>query len=696
MATNDSYNAFIDSLLTEQKETDSFSLKTTYLENQCSLLVDQDVLQSYHLVNYDSDENNCRVDAWGLRPAFSDSSDIPLVLIISDFREVPSIANQPLSTFRSFLDKGKRFFLNSMKDSFRLDALRGESDSVKALADYIYNNRNNLYDVTIIGLTNTRITTRSNTLVISELSTSDFVFHYDIWDFERYDKIIASSKGRESVDINFVDDYGLPKGVKALTAETGNKNLSSFLFVLPGTILFKMYEQWNERLLEQNPRTFLQFAGKVNKGLRATLNTCPDRFFCYNNGLAAVASNVDYDEKNGTILAIENFQIVNGGQTTASIFTWARNAAKRHEEYHLEKVFVMVKMTVIPDESIASDAIPKISEYSNTQNKVSSSAFSIHHEFHKKMEEYSRHIWAPPREETHWYYERVLGQYKNAINLCRTQGEKRVFENQNPKTQMFKTVDMAKYYYAFDMRPDIVCKGAQKCYAFFCDNYLNTSTNSGSSSIYNGTFNEDLFKENCAKALVYKALEKRQGNGVRFVSVPYTIACVMKNLENRKLVLDYQDIWKKQWNNEPLFNLLSSYADEVISLILNTMPEGTSLLSEWAKKPDCWKTVSSIKLDISYLKPFAITIDDYASRKKSSKADQKMMTEAEAQIYVYNKGVEYWKQLQLFINKNKTTLLPIEADILKWAITPGKIVSAKQSIYLLKAEQKAKAEGFDA
>lgn len=696
MATNDSYTTFIDALLKEQAETNSISLKTTYLENQCSLLIDQDLLQSYHIVNYDSAESNCRVDAWGLRPAFSDSSDIPLVLIISDFREVESIENQPLSSFRSFLDKGKRFFLNSMKDSFRLDTLRGESDSVKSLADYIYNNRNNLYDVTIIGLTNTKITTRSNTLVISELSSSDFVFHYDIWDFERYDKIIASSKGRESVDINFVDDYDLPNGIKALTAETGNKDLSSFLFVLPGTILFKMYEQWNERLLEQNPRTFLQFAGKVNKGLRTTLNKYPDRFFCYNNGLAAVASNVDYNEKTGTIKSIENFQIVNGGQTTASIFTWARNAAKRHEEYHLEKVYVMVKMTVIPDEVIASDAIPKISEYSNTQNKVSSSAFSIHHEFHKKMEEYSRHIWAPPREETHWYYERVLGQYKNAINLCRTQGEKRIFEKQNPKLQMFKTVDMAKYYYAFDMKPDVVCKGAQKCYAFFCEHYLNTSENSGSSAVFNGTFNEDLFKENCAKALVYKALEKRQGNGVRFVSVPYTIACVMKNLENYKRVLDYQEIWKKQWNNEPFFDLLASYANDVVSLIIKTMPPGVTLLSEWAKKPDCWKNISAMKLDVRLLEPYAITIDEYKSRKKDSKDDQKITNEAEAQIYVYKKGVPYWKQLQSFIDKNKTTLLPIEADILKWAITPGKIVSAKQAPYLLKAEQKAINEGFEA
>ncbi len=692
MDVNERYAEFIDDIISQNQERELESLKETFIDNQCSMLVEQDVLQSYHIVNFNNPDCNVRVDAWGLRSAIDTSMEGSLVLIVSDFCEKETLETQPVSSFRSYIDKGKRFFLSCLKDSFRLGDLRNESDSVKALAGFIFDNREELYDITIIGLTNTRITSRSNTLVISEFTSSDYVFHYDIWDFDRYEKIQSSNSGRESVDIDFVNDYELPQGLKALTADTGSYDMKSFLFVLPGTVLFKMYEQWNERLLEQNPRTFLQFAGKVNKGLRKTLNTSPDRFFCYNNGITAVASNVDYSSTSGSIYKINNFQIVNGGQTTASIFNCARNAKKKHDIFYLEKVFVMVKLTVIEDPEKAKDIIPKISEYSNTQNKVSSSAFSIHHEFHKKMEEFSRKIWAPPREETHWYYERVLGQYKNAINLCSTKGEKKQFELQNPKNQMFKAVDMAKYYYAFDKHPDIVCKGAQKCYAYFCDKYLVASKDSEEQQVFNGTLNEDLFKENCSKALIYKALEKRQGNGVRFVSVPYIIACVTKNIESRGLSFDFPQIWKKQWDNEYLFDTLSSYDRDVLSVITDNMPESVTLLSEWAKKPECWKLVSNLKLDTSKLDGFLISQDVYNEQRKDQKTEKRETTAIEAEIYAYQKGFDYWKKLKRFISDNSITTTPKEWSILDWATR--KAVSAKQAVYLIKLEHKAMEDGF--
>ena len=582
MTEEQKYTDFLRDLISFDEESNNNDLEMTFIEDQCSFLVDQDVLQSYHVLQYDNQDLNCRVDAWGLKPVVDSESDLSLVLILSDFRGVQDLESQPLSSFRSFLEKGRRFFMSCMKDTFRFDCIRYERESVKSLADYIYENKDSIYDVTIIGITNTKITSRSNTLVISENSRNDYLFHYDVWDFCRYDKIHSSSLGRESVDIDFVNDYELEGGLKALTADTKSPGMTSYLFVLPGQVLYTMYEQWNERLLEQNPRTFLQFSTKVNKGLKNTLNKNPDRFFSYNNGITAVASGVDYDERTGTISSITNFQIVNGGQTTASIFNCARNAKKKNELFFLDRVFVMVKMTVIEDSDKAMEVIPKISEYSNTQNKVSSSAFSIHHEYHKKMEEFSRKVWAPASsgEETHWYYERVQGQYKNAINLCRTPSEKKLFERQNPKLQMFKTVDLAKYVFAFNKRPDIVCKGAQKCYAEFCRDILKADKDSEETQKYDGSLNENLFKENCAKALIYKALEKRQGNGVRFVSVPYIIACVANNLEKRGYTFDYQSIWKRQWNNERFFDLLALYDDPVLVKIIMLMPEDVKILSE--------------------------------------------------------------------------------------------------------------------
>lgn len=689
-----SYTEYFNSLLEFHKETDNSDLSESYLEEQCTFLVDQDVLQSFHIIKYNNSSKNCRVDAWGLKPAVDNSLEGNLVLIISDFRDSETIVSQTLSAFRNYIEKGKRFFLNSLKDLFRLDELRKENDDVKALADFIYLNRNSIYDITIVGLTNTIISSRSNTLVISEISNSDFLFHYDVWDFDRCQKIWASQKGRESIDIDFVDDYGLANGIKALTADIKAADMMSFLFVLPGEVLYTMYEQWNERLLEQNPRTFLQFTGKVNKGIRRTLVNEPERFFCYNNGITAVASGVDYDVSNGNLLCIRNFQIVNGGQTTASIFNSARKAKKRKEEFHLEKVFVMVKMTVVENEDIAKDLIPSISEYSNTQNKVSSSAFSIHHVYHKKMEEFSRNIWTPVVGgiETHWYYERVLGQYKNAINLCRTPGEKSLFEKQNPKMQMYKTVDLAKYIFAFDKHPDVVCLGAQKCYAAFCKTYLGGDKESEEKQINDGSLNESLFKENCMKAMIFKALEKRQGNGVRFVSVPYIIACIIVNLEQRNLYFDLQSLWKNQLNNE-LPDLLASFDKTVIDKITETMPLGTAILSEWAKKPDCWRQLQFLRLDTRCLEPYCLNKDMYDEQKTDNKRSTKEIGEVEAQIYVFEKGIPYWKTIREFVSNKGIKVDTIQSSILNQLIS-GKIISGKQSKLLVKLENTIIKEGF--
>ena len=696
MTEDQKYSDFMYELMTTNEESND-KLETTFIENQCSFLVDQDVLQSFHILQYDNPESNCRVDAWGLKPVINSDSDLSLVLVLSDFRDGQELESQALSTFRSYLEKGRRFFMSCLKDSFRFEELRCADESVISLADYIFENRESIFDVTIIGITNTRITSRNNTLVISENSKYDYLFHYDVWDFNRYDKIHSSTLGRESVDIDFVNDYELRGGLKALTADTRSPGMASYLFVLPGQVLYTMYEQWNERLLEQNPRTFLQFSTKVNKGLKNTLNKNPDRFFSYNNGITAVASGVDYDALSGSILSIKNFQIVNGGQTTASIYNCARNAKKKNELFFLDRVFVMVKMTVIEDPDKAMEIIPKISEYSNTQNKVSSSAFSIHHEYHKKMEEYSRKIWAPASsgQETHWYYERVQGQYKNAINLCKTPSEKKLFERQNPKNQMFKTVDLAKYVLAFDKRPDIVCKGAQKCYAEFCRDVLKADKDSDEIQKYDGTLNEGLFKENCAKALIYKALEKRQGNGVRFVSVPYIIASVINNLEKKGFILNFDYVWKKQWDNDALFDLLAAYDKTVLDCITSSMPQNTSLLSEWAKKPECWRIVEKINLNIGPLKNYVISLDEYLDIQKNDKIEQKAMNEAEAQVYCLNKGNSYWVKLKAFIIENKIQCTPSGLQMLDKASKPKSYISGPTSMYLLRLEERAKKAGFD-
>ena len=105
-------------------------------------------------------------------------------------------------------------------------------------------------------------------------------------------------------------------------------------------------------------------------------------FFAYNNGITATAENIETVESpNGLLLTgMRNFQIVNGGQTTASI-----HAALRNKEVDLDRVFVQMKLSIVNTDR-AQEIVPKISEYANTQNRVSAADFFSNHPFHIRTE----------------------------------------------------------------------------------------------------------------------------------------------------------------------------------------------------------------------------------------------------------------------------------------------------------------------
>lgn len=667
--------------------------ESAFVADRCQFLVDQDVLQSFNVVHYADD--TCRIDAWGLKPAIDGSRNDSIVLIISDFFDQDYPASVTLTDFRAYCNKAKRFFQNALKDEFRLQKLQADSPAAQ-FADYIYKRRNEDQQVTIIGITNGAVVSKSNKLVIAENTTTNVTFRYDIWDFARFARIERSISGRESVDIDFVNDYEMPQGISMLHVENGSSDIDSYLFVLPGKVLYEMYEQWNERLLEQNPRTFLQFTGKINKGIRGTLANSPDRFFSYNNGIAAVANKVDISPETGNICKIYNLQIVNGGQTTASIYNAYYKSVKDRKPIDIDKVFVMVKLSVIGQQEIADQIIPKISEYSNSQNKVASSAFSIRHPFHMKMEEYSRNIHAPAngdQQETFWYYERVQGQYKNAINIRHSAAERKAFESQNPKTQMFKSVELAKYVMAFDMQPHSVCLGSQKCYALFSKEYLKTDDDG--QGIIGPEINPEYFKELCCKALVFKYIEKHAGRGLQFVLAPYTIAVLMNNLKAKNLNLNYTLIWNMQWSNESLFSGIMTYVEVVYKVLADTQPEGIQIFSEWGKRKECWDEAKKIQLDLVPVLEYTISQDEYLTAVKEQKSNAVMIKGIEAQSYVVKKTASYWTKLMTWIHNGNMSISDKEESILSYATKiPYKIPTDKQSEVIIRIEKKAMEIGF--
>lgn len=399
-----------------------------------------------------------------------------------------------------------------------------------------------------------------------------------------------SEKEYIPIEIEFEQDgFEVP----CIKADIINSEYQSYLALIPGEAIVCIYEQYGARLLEQNIRSFLQFNGKINKGIRNTILKEPHMFLAFNNGIAATAADLRLKKtENGYLIeSIKDFQIVNGGQTTASIYhTWKKDKAD------LKDIVVQVKLSIIKDKNNFAEIVSRIAEYANTQNKVSLSDLSSNTPFHVEFEKLSRNIWAPPVEgqshQTRWFYERARGQYRNErLKEGITKSRLKAFDLKNPKNQLITKELLAKYINSWNevyiddkmvIGPHIVVRGSQKNYAHFIT--------------YNSI--EDLstkyFEDAIAKAIVFRKAEKLYGikpnsiGDMRYITVPYALALL--NLRNGSHI-SLGDIWRKQSISEELSTTIYNLMWEVEQFIKNNAPG--ALYGEWAKKEECWLKLKS-------------------------------------------------------------------------------------------------------
>ncbi|MGB5157360.1 AIPR family protein [Desulfobacterium sp. N47] len=680
MSIDDFYTEFMQDIYARSGAEQNFT-EAVFTERICDFLVDQATIENYVYSGYKNSPRGIRVDAWD----YNNDTEV-LSLFVTDFRfsgELETLQNtEVIRNFRRL----EKFFSESLNIKF-LIALE-ESAPGYELAREIYdkNKSKSISRVQFFLLTNIQLSNRVS--AISKNDIDGYSCTYDIWDISRLFRIESSGRAREDVVIDF--QKILPEGIPCLPAFTGSDNFASYLLVMPGEIIADLYDKYGERLLEQNVRTFLQFRGKVNKGIRNTIKNEPEMFFAYNNGLTATAENVQTDILHGRIQSVTNFQIVNGGQTTASIFT-----ATKKNKAELSKVYIQVKLTVISPEQ-AETVVPRISEYANTQNKVSAADFFSNHPFHLRMEEISRRLWAPSPQgglrETHWFYERARGQYANAqANL--TQAQTKEFLSKNPRSQMFTKTDLAKFEYSLNMQPHIVSLGAQKNFAKFA-NEIGQNWEKNEKQ-----FNELYFQNIIAKAILFHFLDKsimKQSwyGGYKANIVTYSLAKLARMVSETGKNLDLTQIWKSQKLSIALETQLMAIAELVNEHIQNT-PEGITNVTEWCKKELCWKKLQELSIPLNHdLVAGLLDNDVINSQEKSAEKVQKTDDGIFAQKYVIEKGAEYWKQVArygmegAFLSPKEMSIIGIACEI------PNKIPSEKQSEIVVKIEEKLKNEGF--
>jgi hypothetical protein len=523
-----------------------------------------------------------------------------------------------------------------------------------------------------------------------------WTFTYSIWDIARLHRIKTSRGAKEEVVIDFESMFG--QGIPCLPAHIKSADYESYLMVMPATILGDLYGKYGDRLLEQNVRCFLQARGKVNKGMRSTILNDPEMFFAYNNGITATAREVIAEPKADGIYIreIKDLQIVNGGQTTASLFHTSRK-----DKAPLEKIFVQMKLSVVDSEK-GEEVIPRISEYANTQNKVNAADFFSNHPFHIRMEEFSRRLWAPPQQgalrESKWFYERARGQYSDAQAKI-SKAEKKKFLAEFPSSQMFAKTDLAKFENVWEDKPTYVNLGAQK-------NFAQYAKRIGQEWAKNpDNFNELYYKRAIARAILFRKTEKIvsvqswYSGGYRANIVAYTLALLSRLCADMGKSFDFMKVWETQDITGVMRDAIEITAKVVFDSIMTPIA-GISNISEWCKKEACWDRLQLKTGELKSLlpKPFLsglVDKENIVEEVKSAAKVQKIDNGIEAQKKVMSIPAAKWKQIMADGNK-KNLFSPMETGILQVASQiPAKIPSEKQSVILIDVLAKAALEGIN-
>ena len=673
-----------------------------FTENMCELLEEEGFFTDYYIVSYKKHLQGIKVDAWAYEFEIG-----TLNLVVSIFSESDTVETLSKTDLDKAFKRVEKFFQKSLDVKFHQDL--DESDPAYPLSELIYDYKDDINKIKFTVITNYKLSKRVES--ISKIEFLNYNSQRDIWDIERVFRGTAISV--DPIKIDFEN-----KPLPILPAHTGEGSLESYLLVLPGSVLASLYEDYGDRLLEQNVRTFLQFRGNVNKGLRNTILNYPEMFFAYNNGITATAESIQINEKNGhlELQAINNLQIVNGGQTTASIFT-----TRLRDKVDLQKVFVQMKLTIISSDfqeesssEVDENEIPKlqassiisnISEYSNTQNKVNAADLSSNHDFHVRMEAISRRIWAPAKQSstnnTKWFYERLRGSFANSqTNL--TESNKKRFLKENPKAQLIVKTDMAKFIHSWEKHPHIVSMGAQKNFVRFIEGFKKEDIKGIQKEWEENEnlFNDNYYKDLVVKAILFRGLDKlimKQSwyDGYKANIVTYSISKLRQLIDSTGKYLNFDAIYKAQETPDILTELLLVIAERIDQSIKDT-PEGVSNISEWAKNSIAWENARklAIDFDLERINKILISGDKEKNKQQDASKKQALTNDLEIEIYVVQKGANYWKKIRFWAEEQEP-LTSKEMGVLEIAcLLPRKIPSIAQCKILIGIEENMILEGF--
>lgn len=566
--------------------------------------------------------------------------------------------------------------INDLYTSFQKD------NDTYEFAITLHQNKDAIKNVRICALTNGLV----KPIALKNIVIGGAEVSFTLWDIDRLYRCVTSGKMRETIEIDFEEKFQTT--IPCIENSTSDK-YSVYLAIINGELLAALYDEFRDRLLEKNVRSFLQVKGGVNKGIRDTLKDEPDMFLAYNNGISVTAESVEIvrdDNGKPSIKRIRDMQIVNGGQTTASIFN-ARNDKKIAAD--LSRVYVQMKLSVIQSSEDMDEIVPRISTFANTQNKIQVADFSANDPFHRRIEELSRTIWAPAQgglKPQNWFYERARGQYADMLTRESTTKRKKEYKETHP---LFTKTDLAKYENTWDQLPYQVSEGAQKNFHKFM---LRLKDRKG--FVPDETYYQNLI----AKAILFrqteKLVQKQQYGGYRANIVTYTLAFLSFKTAQR---IDLERIWKEQRLSSALEQEIVEVSKFVQQMIVN--PPGGANVGEWCKKEKCWQAIREHDYTISAaLQEELLSVARPAATVQPASNSINAVTEEEQALIdeVATISAETWFALSRWAKETKN-FQPWQRSLLFSVgslVGRGQKPSVKQATHSMKAYKEAIEKGF--
>ena len=423
--------------------------------------------------------------------------------------------------------------------------------------------------------------------------------HLEVMDIQRLFNHLQQGRPRDEILVNFKDICGAPLP-SVWVPGTGEDEYDYAMTAMPGEALRYLYEKFGPRILEANVRSFLGVSSRgVNKGIRDTLRDTPQRFMAYNNGVVIVADKASLDRAEDGSIGLEKLQglqIVNGGQTTASIFF----AKKKHPEIDLSTVRVPAKIIVLREGGMDDEElIANISRFANSQNVVRQSDLSANKPFHREVEKLSTQIYCPDGVGR-WFYERSTGSYKVMLEKdASTPAQRKKLQAVIPTNRKITKPDLARFINVWDQNPHEASLGAQKNFQVFMQKLMDREE-AGEDVIPD----REGYKKMIAKAIIFKSAHKAirshfKANQINITN--YTVSLVSYKIGDR---LDLGRVWESQAVSLQLYQQILQWAEEVAEVL--ERGAGGRLISEWAKRPECWWMVrdasySAVRNDIPEL-----------------------------------------------------------------------------------------------